>query len=154
MKSGPWLRWRWVAVGAVILIALLVYLAHVGWPARPASLPDCLKAVGCDDDLVIFVYDFWGNFIDHEHLWRIEAKPELRDSLAQRLDLRQLPLDQVPASFWRQPPYWWRLRKDAAAKFFISQGFVADRRGPDGEHFLLMLDEEAAVIYGWYKSNF
>jgi hypothetical protein len=148
----------WLVTLAVCMVTVApVYLAYIDWPGRPGSLPVPLgHALRDNGDLVgnVFVYDFWDNFIDSEHLWRIEAKPELLPLLVDAFDLRELPVADVPTRFWTQPPYWWQPSRSADARAFITPSFLAGSRGPDGDHYLMLYDPHDQVLYAWVKHNF
>jgi hypothetical protein len=140
---------------------LLFWLKYVDWPARPASPDELSRPIARlstdHSELIgsVYVYDFWGNFIDTEHLWKIHTRPELLPVLVEQWRLKELTsAAQVPAAFWSQPPYWWKPHRKENARYFMSAKFVAGERGVDGDHYLLMYDEEANVIFAWAKLNF
>jgi hypothetical protein len=101
------------------------------------------------------VYNFWDNFIDQQHLWRVEVKPELLPLLRQEIGVVELAsVDEVPDAFWNHPPYWWNPKRNRPARYFMSSKFDPVNRGPDGIHYLLMYDQATEVLYVWVKDNF
>jgi hypothetical protein len=151
-------RWTIAAVfGATALCTLLAKVA-VDWPAFPDPVPWEVQRVATDrPDLVgkAYVYNCWGNFIDSQHLWRIEVNSEVIPALVRECDLRELDsAEEVPGAFWRQMPYWWRPPQSGPARYFISPGFRVDSRGQDGSHYLMVYDEASGVLYVWHKNNF
>ncbi len=144
-----------VAVGAACLAFLsLVYARYVDWPARPEPLPPELSyALGTNASGVAAFYRYdLGGFIDHEWLWRIDAKPDIVALVVG--DLRLRSTNAVPPQFWRMPPHYWPRSLPAGAEAFHSPAFLADNRGPDGEHYLLVHDKTQDRAFVWVKSNF
>jgi hypothetical protein len=160
MKPVRWTRrhpfWTIVLLFAAITIVLSIVKFASDWPAFHQPVPQAIQdAAKGNPDLIgtANVYDFWGNFIDRQHLWRVQMSPELIPILVKKFGLIEVDsADEVPKEFWQQQPYWWRPSR--SGRFFISPGFQADRRGADGDHFLMMYDESTSVIYVWYKNNF
>ena len=100
-KRKLWLVFVRVAICLFVIVVLLVpFLIYIDWPARPAELPRSFTYVTdgrTDLTGTVYVYDFWGNFIDTEHVWRIEAKPELIPLLIEHWRLKELEsADEVP----------------------------------------------------------
>jgi hypothetical protein len=154
---------RWAVLAwSTSLVALLLSLGTAtfvcDWPAIQDPVPaEIQSAVGDRTDLVgrADVYNFWDNFIDSQHLWRVEAAPEVAESLVSQWNLRELASeDNVPRAFWRWMPWWWRPPKSGPARFFISPGFEPDGRGFDGSHFLIAYDVPRRMLYVWHKNNF
>ena len=154
-------RHRWLAVvtllGATfncILVAKVVF----DWPAARDPVPrEVQQAAVGRPDLVgrADVYDCWGNFIDKQHLWRVEVGPEVIPAIVRECELRELiAAGDVPDAFWRQLPYRWRPPRAGPARYFVSSGFQADKRGRDGSHYLMAYDEAGGVLYVWHKDNF
>jgi hypothetical protein len=101
------------------------------------------------------VYECWGGFIDSQYLWRVEIDPELIPAVLRQFELKELKAaGDVPSSFWRQWPYWWRPPRTGAARYFISPRFEGNARGDDGSHYLMAYDEAHRVLYVWHKNNF
>ena len=123
VSGGPsrpwWRRPRNWGIGAAILVLGVfgfVYLQYIDWPAKPSDPPPVfLDAAGDQPDLVgsTYMYDFWGNFIDQQHLWRVEAKPELLPLVMREFGALELAsVDEMPDAFWSQPPYWWKPKRN------------------------------------------
>lgn len=147
--------WVGVGLGAACLAFLsLVYARHVDWPARPDQLPPGLNSAletNASGVAAFYRYDL-GGFIDHEWLWRIDAKPDVVARVVSGLGLRST--DAVPARFWRMPPHYWPRSMPPGAEAFHSSTFSADTRGPDGEHYFLVHDKTQDRAFVWLKSNF
>src|SRR5574341_93581 len=147
--------WVGVAVGAAFLAFLsLVYARHVDWPAHPGQLPpELIDALGTNAPGVAAFYRYdLGGFIDHEWLWRIDAKPDAVGLVVSGLGLRST--DAVPPQFWRMPPHYWPRSMPPSAEAFHSSAFSTDSRGPDGEHYFLVHDKTQDRAFVWLKSNF
>jgi uncharacterized membrane protein (UPF0136 family) len=154
---------RWdVLAWSTSLVALLLSLGAAtsvcDWPAIRDPVPaEIQSAVGDRTDLVgrADVYNFWDNFIDSQHLWRVEMAPEVAESLVSQWNLRELAsADNVPRAFWRWMPCWWRPPQSGPARYFMSSGFEPDGRGSDGSHFLIAYDVPRRILYVWHKNNF
>ena len=78
---------RWaigIATGVSVCLLVLTKLA-IDWPVFPAKVPqEVQQAAQGKPDLVgsAYVYDFWGNFIDSEHLWRVKVNAEIVTAIA------------------------------------------------------------------------
>jgi hypothetical protein len=146
-----------VLAAVVAGFGVVLYVRYIDWPPQPDPLPYQLEHVlGEERGLVsnVYVYDL-GSFIDGEYLWRLEADPRAVSRLVQKLELQTVDsVENVPRSFWRQPPCWWQPRRAADARYYRSAGFVADQRGGDGDHYFLMHDERDGLVYIWLKANF
>jgi hypothetical protein len=142
------------ACAAFVAFAVLVYARHVDRPARPDPLPSELAdALGPHASRLTTVYRYdLGGFIDHQWLWRLDARPEVVALVVSGLGLRRT--DTVPQRFWRMPPHYWPRAMPVGAEAFQSPAFSADRRGPDGAHYFLLYDKAHGSAYVWFKSNF
>ena len=147
--------WVGVAVGVACLAFLsLVYARHVDRPARPQQLPlELIYALGTNASGVAAFYRYdLGGFIDHEWLWRIDAKPDSVALVVSSLKLQST--DAVPPQFWRMPSHYWPRSMPPGGEAFQSLAFSANSRGPDGEHYLLVHDKSQDRAFVWLKSNF
>jgi hypothetical protein len=147
----------WVAIGAgAALFAFigLVYARYVDRPARPEQLPvELTHALGTNASRVTAFYRYdLGGFIDHQWLWRIDAKPDAVALIITGLSLQST--NAVPQRFWRMPPHYWPRSMPPGAEAFQSQSFFADRRGHDGAHYFLLHDKTQQRAFVWFKSNF
>jgi MFS family permease len=134
--------WVGVALGAACLAFLsLVYARHVDRPAHPEQLPtELIYELGTDASGVAAFYRYdLGGFIDHEWLWRIDAKPDIVARVVSSLRLRST--NTVPPQFWRMPPHYWPRSMPPGGEAFQSSAFSADSRGPDGAHYFLVHDK-------------
>ena len=147
----------WVAITAgVAFVAFLahVYSRHVDIPARPEQLPvELTHALGTNASGVAAFYRYdLGGFIDHEWLWRIDAKPDAVALIVTGLGLQSTKA--VPQRFWKMPPHYWPRTMPPCAEAFQSQSFVASGRGHDGDHYFLLHDKTQHRAFVWFKSNF
>lgn len=154
-------RWGVLARSPSLVALLLSFGAATSvcdWPAVHDPVPaEIQSVVGDRTDLVgrVDVYSFWDNFIDSQHLWRVEVAPEVAESLVSQWSLRELAsADNVPRAFWRWMPCWWRPPQSGPARYFKSPGFDLDGRGTDGTHFLIAYDVSRRVLYVWHNNNF
>jgi hypothetical protein len=148
-----------IAAAAFLLCVLApLYVLYVDWPASATAVPGEIKKAGGGKNGATgtaYVYDFWGNFIDSEHLWKVEVSAECLARFVDEYRLSESPSEVgLPRQFWSQPPYWWDPPKSGRLQFFRSGKFDPINRGQDGIHFLLLYDEEAGVLYAWVKYNF
>jgi len=154
-RSSRSVLWVGSAVsGAVVAFIGVVYAYHVDRPARPDELPVALsRQLEADASSVgaFYQYDL-GGFIDHQWLWRIDAKPDVVAHIVASLNLQ--PTDVVPPRFWQMPPHYWPRKMPTDAKAFQSPLFPADQRGPDGNHYFLLHDEAQNRAFVWFKRNF
>ena len=101
------------------------------------------------------MYDFFGNFIDSQHLWRVEAGTALIPDIVKAWDVREVgSANDLPEAFWQHSPYWWRPPRTGSARYFVSDGFRTDSRGGDGSFYMMVYDETTELLYVWYKNNF
>jgi hypothetical protein len=142
------------ASAAFIAFIGLVYARHVDRPASPEPLTSELsEALGTNASRVSAFYRYdLGGFIDHEWLWRIDARPDVVALVVAGLDLRRT--NAVPRQFWEMPPHYWPRSMPASAETFQSPLFFADSRGPDGSHYFLLYDKTQGRAFVWLKSNF
>lgn len=147
-------------VGGVIL-AIVAFIGArfiLDWPASPDAVPwEVTEAADGRTDLFgeALVYDFPTNFIDTEHLWRVEVKPALMKRLIENLELKELPgPDAVPGDFWRLTPHWWDPPRDRTGRYFRTSEFPTQSRGPDGVFYLMAYDEAHSLLHVWHKNNF
>ena len=152
-------RLQWVVVALlVVTICGLVARLVFDWPAFPDPVPwEITTAAGDRPGLVgrADVYDCWGNFIDTQHLWRVEVSPELIPAVVQQCRVvERVSAQEMPAAFWRELPYWWRPPATGRARYFASPGFRTDVRGGDGQFYLMAFDEITKILYVWHKNNF
>ena len=154
-RSRRGTMWVSVAAGAALVaFAGLVYGRYIDAPARPDPLPPELReALGSSGARVAAFYHYdLGGFIDREWLWRLDAKPDVVALVVSGLALRAA--GDVPAAFWRMPPYYWPRSMPTGAEAFRSRDFSGDARGPDGVHYFLLHDKTADRAFVWLKNNF
>jgi hypothetical protein len=147
----------WVGIGvcaAFFVLGGVVVARFTDRPAHPeALLPDLAHALGTSASLVTAFYRYdRGGFIDHEWLWRIDAKPEAVALVVSGLGLRST--NTVPQSFWRMSPHYWPRSMPAGGEAFQSPLFSGDSRGPDGAHYFMVHDKAEGRAFVWVKDNF
>jgi hypothetical protein len=95
-----------------------------------------------------------GSFIDTEHVWRIALTSDQLERVIADYGLVAVPADNVPKSFWRAFPRWWRPKRNNNSRYLSTPNFPAHSRGPDGDHCFAMYDPQSQRFYVWYKFNF
>jgi len=150
-------RRDWISRAATITLALypaFLIAVFVDWPARQASIPPELldAAGGTRASITRFSSYRLPSFIDSEELWRIDAAPDHLQSIA--IKLRMGPCAAAPARFWGMPPYYWPTKLPDGATLFCTPAFPGENRGPDGDHYFMLLDVRRARASVWYKNNF
>jgi len=127
------------------------YLDCPAWPDR--DLKNFLRGTEAlrAGDLRFHSYSL-SQFIDSEWLWRIDARPEVLETIASERGM--LPSDTVPARFWRMPPYYWPRSLPAGARLYSTPSFPAAGRGRDGDHFFMLIDTRRDRGFVWFKNNF
>lgn len=147
----------WVGLAACVAFfafIALVYSRHVDKPAQRDALPlELTHALGTNTSRVAAFYQYdLGGFIDHDWLWRIDAKPDLVTLVVSGLGLQITNV--VPQRFWQMPPHYWPRAFPTDGEAFQSPAFSADNRGPDGNYFFLLHDKTHERAFVWFKSNF
>ena len=142
------------ACAALIAFLAFVYARYLDVPARAVPLVSELSdALGTNAAGVSAFYRYdLGGFIDHEWLWRLDAKPDVVAFVVSGLDLRRT--NAVPPQFWQMPPHYWPRSMSTGAEAFQSPSFSATSRGPDGNHYFLLYDKTQERAFVWLKSNF
>jgi hypothetical protein len=139
----------------IVLSALYVTLltaCFVDWPSIPDAVPYELAAI-IDSKSVGRFYSYrLTAFIDSEWLWRIDAPPDVLDSIATKSGMS--PCANAPNAFWRMPPYYWPRAIPNGGRIYCTPSFPADRRGPDGWHFIMAVDVNRSRAFVWFKNNF
>jgi hypothetical protein len=141
-------RIRRAAVALLALYPVLLIATFMDWP----SLPDPLPRELAGSPVKSFHSYPLSSFIDRESLWRIDAAPEALETIAQ--ELRMTPSNTAPDAFWRMPPWYWPRHLPAGARFYSTPSFPAEARGPDGAHFLMLVDTHRSRAFVWFKNNF
>ena len=140
-------------LGGMLFCAVLcvgLYVWSIGWPARPIVNPqENLCGMKHEQIQSALVYELPGTLFDRHTLCRLTPTADFDWP-----DKSGLGMDKVPQEFWSRTPYWWQPRRSTEAKFFMTSGFIANTRGPDGRYSLSMYDEEKKEIYIWLKDNF
>jgi len=95
-----------------------------------------------------------GSFIDTEHVWRLTLSSDQIDRVIADYGLTPVRAENVPQSFWRAFPGWWRPTHNKYSRYLSTPNFPAQSRGPDGDHCFTMFDPKNERFYVWYKFNF
>lgn len=147
----------WVSLTACALVLVfigLVYVLYADWLERPEPpAPDLTYALGTNASGISAFYSYdLGGIIDHEWLWRIDAKPDVIALVVRNFGM--LDADAVPQEFWRMPPHYWPRSMPAGGEAFQSPMFPVDSRGQDGAHYFLLHDKAQGRAFVWFKDNF
>ena len=102
-KRASFRWWRrhpfWAAASVLAILASVGFVRRlIDWPASLASPPDVVqRAAAGQTDLIGManVYDFWGEFIDSQHLWRVEVSPEFALRIAKECLAKELGSSRV-----------------------------------------------------------
>jgi hypothetical protein len=134
----------------VVAFVALMGVTFVDWPSWPDAVPDpLLQATGGHRGAIEkFHYYYLGGFIDHEWLWRIDARPEVLQSLAQKLGLSKAV--SAPPNFWLMPPYYWPRKLPPGAQLYATPGFS---RGA-GDQYFMFVDAQRGLAVVWVKQLF
>jgi hypothetical protein len=68
--------------------------------------------------------------------------------------MKEISPADVPASFWSQPPFWWTIRRPAAARVYMTPAFSFEGRGQDGDHYLFIEERETNKVFVYFQNNF
>ncbi len=147
----------WVGVAAcaaVVAFIAFLYVRYADWLERPEPpAPDLASTLGTNASGISAFYSYdLGGLIDHEWLWRIDAKPDVIALVVRNFGM--LNADAVPQEFWRMPPHYWPRSMPAGGAAFQSPMFPIDSRGQDGAHYFLLHDKAQGRAFVWFKDNF
>jgi hypothetical protein len=145
---SAWQR-LWAGAFLVGFVALLS-ITFLDWPVWPDAVPEpLLKATGGDRNAIGRFHSYYlGGFIDHDWLWRIDARPEVLEVIAPRLGLTKV--DNAPRDFWLMPPYYWPGSLPPGAQLFSTPGFS---RGA-GDQYFMLVDVQRRFAVVWVKELF
>jgi hypothetical protein len=93
-------------------------------------------------------------FIDGWYLARFTTRPRAIAALKDRGELTELDVANIPSSVWSQPPVWWDPDKDNHTRIYATPGFPFEGRGPDGDHYLFIVNGRTNHVYVFFKANF
>jgi hypothetical protein len=147
----------WVGIGVCAVFFIFIGVGYARFTdrlAQPEPLaPELAHTLGTNASLVTAFYRYdRGGFVDHEWLWRIDAKPEGMAMVVSGLGLRST--NTVPQGFWRMSPHYWPRSMPAGGEAFQSPMFSGEGRGPDGAHYFLLHDKAQSRAFIWVKDNF
>jgi len=140
---------RYCYTASALSLALLA-ASFFGWPAWRESPPTDWKDTA-DGSWRFYRYRL-SAFIDSEDLWRIDGAPEAIEAAAGKMGMSRV--NQAPGQFWWMPPYYWPRGAREGGLLFSTPNFPAGTRGPDGQHYFMLLDPVTRRAFVWAKNNF
>jgi hypothetical protein len=93
-------------------------------------------------------------FIDTSYVASFRLAPAALQTIVATNKMKAVDQQQVPDSFWRQPPIWWKPGRSPATQVYRTPGFSFKGRSGDGDHYLLIEDRTAGRVYAYLESNF
>jgi hypothetical protein len=156
-KSLPLLTPGRVVLGIAVFLAAvsgLSFARYIDFPALYAGIPRPLTFYARENAVEFRNSRFYplGGFIDSDYLWKATTPPRGVAHLATALNM--VERRQVPADFFKMPPYWWDPKLNQSTRIYSTGGFPAANRGSDGLHVLLTYEETTGVLHAWIKDNF
>ena len=147
-------RTRRAALAVLALYPAFLVASFVDWPANKDPVPEgLLAAVGGNRGSITAFYSCsLHDFIDKEWLWRIDSKPDILEAVAKNLGMS--PCANVPGRFWAMPPHDWPSSLPEGARLYSTPSFPAEDRGPDGDHYFMLIDTQRSRAFVWFKNNF
>ncbi|WP_146591097.1 hypothetical protein [Posidoniimonas polymericola] len=98
-----------------------------------------------------------GGFTDQQFFWLIELVDPTRSAeVCSALEVTQTkPSSFLTAAIHNSSkPSWWSPDLGEETQYYLSDGFDLSTRGADGEHFLVLVENDTGRIFVWQKSNF
>ncbi len=142
---------KYALAGIATILAIVFtiqYIKTLDFSPQPDPLPSALTGLNITN---FYSYDL-GGFIDTQEAWRIDANETEVIAVASRLDLQEVR--EVPKEFFSSRPSWWPNSLPKNYRAWTSSGFVANKRGQDGNHTFLLYDQDLEQGYIWLKNNF
>lgn len=140
-----------LSAGAFLMAFVAILAATlVDWPVWPDAVPrPLLEATGGHPGVIerFHSYDM-GGFIDHDWVWRIDARPEVLHAMVPKLGLDKVA--SAPPDFWLMPPYYWPRSLPPGAELYSTPGFS---RGA-GDQYFMLIDARRGLAVVWVKSLF
>jgi hypothetical protein len=138
-----------LSAGALLMsFVVLLGMTFVDWPVWPDSLPNSLRSSGHRDEIARFHCYYLGGVIDHDWLWRIDAKPDVLKAIATKLELRHV--DIAAPDFWLMPPFYWPQSLPPGAQLYSTPGFSHG----SGDQYFMLVDVQRGRAVVWVKSLF
>jgi hypothetical protein len=139
----------WAGAFLVAFVALLG-ATLVDLPVWSDPVPDrLLQATGGHRDVIRRFHSYYmGGFIDHDWVWRIDAKPEDLYAIASKLDLNKV--DEAPPGFWLMPPYYWPRTSPPGAQLYSTPRFSHGA----GDQYFMLVDPQRGLAVVWVKLLF
>lgn len=147
-------RTRRAATAILALYPAFLVASFVDWPANKDPVPEgLLAAVGGNRDSISAFYSYrLHDFIDQEWLWRIDSKPDVLEAAAKNFGMSACA--NVPERFWAMPPHDWPSSLPEGARLYSTPSFPGEDRGPDGDHYFMLIDTRRSRAFVWFKNNF
>jgi len=149
-KDGRIAKQRLCGVFFLIAFVALSVATFADWPVWPDAVPGPLlqTAAGDHSGIKTFHTYYLGGFIDRDWLWRIDARPEVLQTVASKLGLS--PVQTAPEGFWQMPPYYWPRSLPPGAKVYSTPGFSHGA----GVQYCMLVDPNRGTAVVWVKSLF
>jgi hypothetical protein len=93
-------------------------------------------------------------FIDRSFVATLRVRPGAIAALVAATQMKEIPATEVPESFWAHPPFWWTIRGGTAAHVYATPYFSFEGRGRDGDHYLLIEEQETGEVFVYFQNNF
>jgi len=151
MRGGRRITRQRLWAGAFLAaFAGLLSTAFFDWPVWPDAVPDSLlQATGGDRNAIERFHSYYlGGVVDHDWLWRVDARPEMLQAIAPRLGLAKV--DSAPPDFWLMPPYYWPQNLPAGAQLYSTPGFSHGA----GDQYFMLIDVQRRFAVVWVKKLF
>jgi hypothetical protein len=142
----------WVPIG---LFAGYQVLAYKGVMPSATECPGHMYALRshCQEISDFREHELPG-FIDRSFLATLRVRAGALPIIAAANELKEISPADVPESFWRQPPFWWTIRRQAAAHVYMTPGFSFEGRGHDGDYYLFIEDRQTGEVFVYFQNNF
>ncbi len=95
-----------------------------------------------------------GGFIDSRYALHFKSEAEVFSRIVRENNLIELDPVSVPDELWRQPPWWWNVRRGEDISVYKSEYFSLEGRGSDGDHFLFFRNTDTGRTYVLLYANF
>ena len=142
----------WVPIG---LFAGYQVLDYKGMVSSATACPGHMYAL---QSHCLEISDFreheLAGFIDRSFLATLRVRPGALGGIVTANQMREINPADVPESFWRQPPFWWTIRRQAAAHVYMTPGFAFEGRGHDGDYYLFIEDRQTGEVFVYFQNNF
>ncbi len=141
----------WLPVLCVLAVLELDHrgaLPFARCPAHAYILSEYCPALGR------FYETSLGGFIDSRYALHFKSEADVFARIVRENKLVKLDPDTVPDELWKQPPWWWNVRRGEGLSVYRSEYFSLDGRGLDGDHYLFFRNSNTGTTYIILYANF